>query len=582
MNHLGSKMPSPQGMPPPQRMPPPEESPALLSIESLNVGIGDAAIIRNLSLRVDAGEVLGLVGASGSGKSMTALAVMRLLPARARLSGSLRLRGVDIGTMGDSDLQAMRGRDVGMVFQEPMTALNPLMRVGDQVAETVRLHGPTSRVRAHVLAREALASVGLHDDPTAGDRYPHELSGGQRQRVAIAIAVVLRPALLIADEPTTALDVSTQAQVLVLLRDLVRERRMGLILVSHDLAVISQVADRVAVMQEGTVVETAPATDLLKLHHPYAKALLAAAELAPKRSPAAIAAATLVETPARGTTAGAASGTGVTLNPVVEVRGLVRDYARRRRSLWSTPPRLRAVDRVSLSIYAGENVGLVGESGSGKSSLLRAILALDRPQAGEVRLLGQAFSTARGAELRRLRRSIQAVFQDPYGSFDPQWTVERLIAEPYYLVEAPPGAAERRRRVAMVLEQVGLTASDARRFPHEFSGGQRQRIAIARALITEPAVVVFDEAVSALDVLVRAQILALLDELSTRLKLAYLFVSHDLNVVRSIADRVYVMQRGRIVEEGVTAQVFEFPQHEYTRALIAATPRVGSPLGGPA
>jgi peptide/nickel transport system ATP-binding protein len=256
----------------------------LLSIESLNVDIGDAPIIRNLSLQVHAGEVLGLVGASGSGKSMTALAVMRLLPARARLSGSLRLRGADIGTMADAELQAMRGRDIGMVFQEPMTALNPLMRVGDQVAETVRLHGATSRARAHALAREALASVGLQGDPTAGDRYPHELSGGQRQRVAIAIAVVLRPALLIADEPTTALDVGTQAQVLVLLRDLVRERRMGLILVSHDLAVISQVSDRVAVMQDGAIVETGPATDLRQLHHPYARALLAAAELAPKSS----------------------------------------------------------------------------------------------------------------------------------------------------------------------------------------------------------------------------------------------------------------------------------------------------------
>ena len=561
MSHPDSMRPSPVGIAGPR---PAQQSPALLSVESLNVSIGEVAVIRNLSLRVAAGEVLGLVGASGSGKSMTALAVMRLLPARARLSGSMRLRGADIGTMADSDLRAMRGRDVGMVFQEPMTALNPLMRVGDQVAETVRLHGAASRAGAQVLAREALASVGLQDDPTLGDRYPHELSGGQRQRVAIAIAVVLRPALLIADEPTTALDVSTQAQVLVLLRDLVRERRMGLIWVSHDLAVISQVSDRVAVMQDGTLVETAATADLRKLQHPYARALLAAAELAPKKSPLAIA---------------SAIPAAAAVNPIVEVRGLVREYPRRRRSLGSTPSPLRAVDHVSLTLYPGEHVGLVGESGSGKSSLLRAILALDRPQAGEVRLLGQAFSSARGAELRRLRRSIQAVFQDPYGSFDPQWTVERLIAEPYYLVEAPPSAAERRRRVGMVLEQVGMAASDARRFPHEFSGGQRQRIAIARALITEPAVVVFDEAVSALDVLVRAQILGLLDELSTRLNLAYLFVSHDLNVVRSIADRVYVMQRGRIVEQGVTAQVFEFPQHDYTRALIAATPRVGSPLG---
>jgi peptide/nickel transport system ATP-binding protein len=548
---------------------------ALLAIDSLDVHIGDVHVIKKLSLQVQAGEVLGLVGASGSGKSMTALAVLRLLPPRARLSGSLRLRGADIGAMTDAELQAMRGRDIGMVFQEPMTALNPLMRVGDQVAETVRLHGAASRAAAHTLARETLASVGLRDDLT-GDRYPHELSGGQRQRVAIAIAVVLRPALLIADEPTTALDVSTQAQVLVLLRELVRERRMGLILVSHDLAVISQVSDRVAVMQDGAVVETGASTALRQLHHPYAKALLAAAELAPKAVTPAFAVAVAVGGTAIAALSDAAVAAGAAINPILEVRGLVRDYPGRRRSLWSAPPALRAVNQVSLTLYPGENVGLVGESGSGKSSLLRSILALDPVQAGEVRLLGEAFSAARGSALRRLRRSIQAVFQDPYGSFDPQWTVARLIAEPYYLVEAAPNAAERRRRVAMVLEQVGLAPSDAARFPHEFSGGQRQRIAIARALITEPAVIVFDEAVSALDVLVRAQILSLLDDLSARLKLAYLFVSHDLNVVRAIADRVYVMQRGRIVEEGATAQVFASPQHEYTRALIAATPRIGA------
>ena len=522
----------------------------LLSIDSLDVHLGDVRIIDNLSLYVDAGEVLGLVGASGSGKSITALAVMRLLPAGARLRGTIRLQDADILSKSERELRAMRGRDIGMVFQEPMTALNPLARVVDQVAETILLHGAASRTRARELARETLESVGLK----GVDRYPHELSGGQRQRVAIAIAVVLRPALLIADEPTTALDVNTQAQVLALLRDLVRERRMGLILVSHDLAMISQVADRVAVMQDGAVVETAAAAHLGQLHHPYAKALLAAVEFAPK--------------PVSRKVVSAA-------NPIVEVRALVRDYPGRRRSPWSAPSALRAVDQVSLTIYPGENVGLVGESGSGKSSLLRAILALDKPQSGEVRLLGEGFSTASGSTLRRLRRSMQAVFQDPYGSFDPQWPVERLIAEPYYLVDAAPSAAERRRRVSRVLEQVGLAPSDAARFPHEFSGGQRQRIAIARALITEPAVIVFDEAVSALDVLVRAQILELLEELSKRLTLAYLFVSHDLNVVRAIADRVYVMQKGRIVEQGVTAAVFDSPQHEYTRELVASTPRIG-------
>jgi peptide/nickel transport system ATP-binding protein len=309
-------------------------------------------------------------------------------------------------------------------------------------------------------------------------------------------------------------------------------------------------------MHQGEIVERGATQQLLRhLQHPYGRALLAAADLRPKH-----AAANRESSPA-----------------VLQVKDVVHEYPRRRRSLWRAAPALRAVDGVSLVIHAGETVALVGESGSGKSSLLRVILALERPQAGEVRLLGDTFSTAKGAALRRLRRSIQVVFQDPYGSFDPQWSVERLIAEPFFLLDSPPAAAERRRKVATVLEQVGLSISDASRYPHEFSGGQRQRIAIARALITEPSVIAFDEAVSALDVLVRAQILELLAELADRLKLAYLFVSHDLHVVRSIADRVYVMQQGRIVEHGPADKVFGTPRHAYTQALIAATPRL-SPI----
>ena len=527
----------------------------LLAIDALSVSIGGAKIIKNLSLAVGAGEIMGLVGASGSGKSMTALAIMRLLPATATLTGTVRLRGETLSDKSEIELQNIRGRDVGMVFQEPMTALNPLMPIGDQVAETVRLHCSVSIAEARRAARETLDLVGLRGEQGALDRLPYELSGGQRQRVAIAMAVVLEPPLLIADEPTTALDVGTQAQVLRLLQELARTRNMGLILVTHDLAVVAETTDRVAVMHEGEIVEEGATRQLLRhLHHPYGKALLAAADLQPKR--------------------GAHGGESSAV--VLQVRDIVREYPRRRRSLWHAAEPLRAVDGVSLSIHAGETVGLVGESGSGKSSLLRVILALERPQTGEIRLLGEKFSTAAGADLRRLRRSIQIVFQDPFGSFDPQWPVERLIAEPFFLLDSPPPAAERRRRVAVVLEQVGLSASDGRRYPHEFSGGQRQRIAIARALVTEPSVIAFDEAVSALDVLVRAQILELMAELAGRLRLAYLFVSHDLNVVRSIADRVYVMQLGRIVEHGSTEAVFASPRHAYTEALIAATPRLGS------
>jgi peptide/nickel transport system ATP-binding protein len=491
----------------------------LLSIDSLEVSIGGTRVIQGLSLRIGAGEILGLVGASGSGKSLTALSILQLLPRRASFRGSIRLAGENLTGLSDAAMQRIRGRDIGMVFQEPMTALNPLLRIGAQVQ----------------------------------DRYPHELSGGQRQRVAIAMAIVLGPKLLIADEPTTALDVGTQAQVLHLLRGLARDRGMGLLLVSHDLAVVAGSTDRVAVMHGGAIVEEVATTPTLRnLHHPYSLAMRAAAELAPRRSLREVSSA-----------------------PLVEVRGIVREYPGVRRTLGPARPVLRAVDGASLTIHARETVGLVGESGSGKSSLLRVILALDRPQSGDVRLRGEAFSAARRGAPMRLRRSIQAVFQDPYGSFDPRWRVDRVVAEPFFLAGAALGGAERRRRVAAALEQVGLSPADGLRYAQDFSGGQRQRIAIARALVTEPAVIVFDEAVSALDVLVRAQVLALLAELSDRLQLAYLFVSHDLNVVRSIADRIYVMQRGKIVESGATAEVFAAPQHAYTRGLIAATPTLG-------
>ena len=524
---------------------------ALLDIQSLGVSIGAARVVHEVCLQVARGEILGLVGESGSGKSMTALAIMRLLPDAARMTGSVYLEDRSVDAMSEAELQAVRGGRIGMIFQEPMTALNPLIRVGDQVAETVRLHVSGGAAEARWLARETLDRVGLRDVEL--DRLPYELSGGQRQRVAIAMAVVLSPPLVIADEPTTALDVGTQADVLRLLEELVRSRGSGMLLVSHDLAVISQVTDRIAVMHHGAIVEQLPTAELLtREHHPYTRALLAAARLGTKRAPRRPDGAP----------------------PVLEARDIIREYPRRRRSFVRRSPPRRAVDGVSLDVHAGETVGLVGESGSGKSSLLRALLALERPQGGQVRLLGEDFGAARGGALRRLRRSIQVVLQDPVGSFDPRWRVERLVAEPFYALEDRPDAAVLQASVAAALQEVGLCAADGARYPHEFSGGERQRIAIARALILRPAVIAFDEAVSALDVLVRAQILTLLAELAERLRLAYLFVSHDLHVVRAIADRVYVMQEGRIVEQGPTERVFRSPQHAYTRALLAATPQL--------
>jgi peptide/nickel transport system ATP-binding protein len=521
----------------------------LLNVTALGVALGGNTLLKDVTLELESGEILGLVGASGSGKSMTALALMQLLPPGAQLSGRVALGDEILTGKGAEAMRAFRGRDIGMVFQEPMSALNPLMPIGEQIAETVRLHREVSRKEAFALAREALEAVGLTGDAGSFERYPYQLSGGQRQRVAIAIAVVLSPALLIADEPTTALDVIAQAQVLTLLKELARARRMGLILITHDLAVIAAVADRVAVMQAGSIVESGCSAAVLRNPmHPCTRSLLAAARM-PRKS--------RLKTPSV---------------QVIETRGIVKEYRQARRSLWRSPEPVRAVDGVSLSVRAGETVGLVGESGSGKSSLLRVILALQRAQQGEVRLQDELFPASDGLELRRQRRAIQVVFQDPASSFDPRWNVARIVAEPFHLLETPPTLAESRRLVAEALEQVGLSAADSTRLPHEFSGGQRQRIAIARALITKPAVIALDEAVSALDVLVRQQILKLLAELAERANLAFLFVTHDLHVVRSIADRVYVMRKGRIVEEGETERLFVSPQHEYTRALIAATP----------
>jgi peptide/nickel transport system ATP-binding protein len=524
---------------------------ALLAIETLNVTIGDSPILRDLSLTLEPGQVLGVVGESGSGKSMTALAVLGLLPRDAKASGAIRFEGQDLTALSEAQLCRVRGAQIGMVFQEPMTALNPVMTIGDQVAEVVRQHRGGSRVQALAAARRALDRVGLPADRFPLNRYPHELSGGQRQRVAIAIAIVLSPRLIIADEPTTALDVTTQAQILDLLRQLVREDGAALILVSHDLAVVAGIADRVAVMKDGAIVEQGQTTALFA--HPYTRALAADAARVPLR---------------RG-------GPDLSASPVLEAKALVREYPGPRRLLRAGPA-FRAVSEVSLTIQPGEIVGLVGESGSGKSTLLRTLLALEAPQGGQVALAGQPFSPAAP---RALRRRIQAVFQDPSGSFDPRWTVERLVAEPLHLLDARPAPAERRAKVEKALLQVGLPPAAADRYPHQFSGGQRQRIAIARALIVEPSVVVLDEAVSALDVTVRAEILDLLTRLSDELGLAYLFVSHDMGVVRGLTDRVLVMRDGKIIEEGLTPEVFASPRHPYTAQLIAATPSLERALG---
>ncbi|KMW56837.1 Peptide/opine/nickel uptake family ABC transporter, ATP-binding protein [Candidatus Rhodobacter oscarellae] len=515
----------------------------MLSIDRLSLRIGAAEILRDVSFDIGAGEVFGLVGESGSGKSMTALAAMGLLPRGAAPSGRVAFEGRQILAAKERAMCALRGREIGMIFQEPMTALNPLKTIGDQVAETLLVHGAAGRFEARRVAEARLDRVGL--GAVGAERFPHELSGGQRQRVCIALAVALRPKLLIADEPTTALDVTTQAQILDLLKGLVDEDGMALWLITHDLAVVADVADHVAVMRDGALVEAGRTEAVFRAPKAaYTRKLMADSTHVPDRK------------------AGAQSA------PILEVSGAVRDYPAGRAGLFGPRKSFRAVDGVSLTVRAGESVGLVGESGCGKSTLTRAILGLDALQGGEIRLDGERIAAP--AVPPPLRAKMQVVFQDPFGSFNPRHKVARLVAEPFHLTPVPDIGA----RVAEALEAVGLAPGDAEKYIHEFSGGQRQRIAIARAIVIRPKLVVLDEAVSALDVSIRARILDLLAELQARFGLSYLFISHDLSVVRAVTDRVLVMQAGRIVEEGATEQVFGAPAHAYTRALIAAAPRI--------
>ena len=520
----------------------------LLAVENLSLTIHDASILSNVSLSIDPGEIHAVTGESGSGKSMTAFTVMQLLPNGASANGKVTLDGTDILNATENQMCAIRGNEVGMVFQEPMTALNPVKTIGDQVAETILIHKAMSPNAARNRAREVLNRVGLPGDRFPLSRYPHELSGGQRQRVVIAMAIALRPKLLIADEPTTALDVTTQAQILDLLKGLVAEEDMGMLMITHDLAVVADMAHHITVMRHGEVVETAPTQDLLSnMQHDYTKMLFAASthqvDLPEKPEPA----------------------------PLLQVQNVARDYRLPRTQLFATPGAFRAVKNVGFTIERGERLGLVGESGCGKSTLTRAILGLEEVQEGQILLDGEPVFAGHKPNLD-VRRKMQVVFQDPFGSFNPRHRVDRLVTEPFHLIPDPPKGLKREEAISEALIAVGLAPSDSRKYIHEFSGGQRQRIAIARALIIRPELILFDEAVSALDVSVRAQILDLLADLCRQYDLTYLFISHDLSVVRSVTDRVLVMKSGEIVEQGPTENVFSDPQHPYTRDLIAAAP----------
>ncbi|OQP36229.1 ABC transporter ATP-binding protein [Pantoea latae] len=543
----------------------------LLSVENLQVGFGHHAAVKGVSFTLEKGEMVALVGESGSGKSVTALAMMGLLPKQAEVSGRVQFNGRDLLRLSAPALRELRGNSLSMIFQEPMTSLNPVYSVGAQIAETLRIHQHLSRQQARARAIELMALVNIPEPVRRVDDFPHQLSGGQRQRVMIAMAIACEPRLLIADEPTTALDVTVQASIMTLLDRLRRELSLSVLMITHDLGLVSQWADRVAVMHNGTIVEQAATAQLFRQpRHDYTRGLMAAAWLDERdlhyrqrllteirhegagefrlhRPPM------LPFPPLRNRQAD---------TPLLSVKALEVSYRQ-------GGTRKPALQRVGFDVYAGETLGLVGESGCGKSTLSRTILRLLRPDGGEVLLDGVDIAQQPEPALKNLRKSVQMIFQDPYASLNPRQTIFTLLDSVLRLHDPAP-AAERLRRIHTMLDRVGLPRQSLHRYAHEFSGGQRQRIGIARALIVKPRLVICDEAVSALDVSIQAQILNLLLEMKQEMGLSYLFISHNLAVVRYMSDRIMVMNQGEIVETGEAGEIWRHPQHAYTRQLLSA------------
>lgn len=534
-------------------------------------------VVDDVSFDVHPGETVAIVGESGSGKSVTSLSIMRLLQKdTSRIEGSISLASRELLTLSENEMRRIRGNEIAMIFQEPMTSLNPLFTIGDQISEALLCHSQMSKADARAETVRLLEKVRIPSAASRFDEYPHRFSGGMRQRVMIAMALASRPKLLIADEPTTALDVTIQGQILDIIKTLQEEEGTSVLFITHDMGVVAEISDRTVVMFRGKQVETGQTADIFRQSkHPYTRALLSAVPVLgsmqgyqrPLRFPIVVDDATgLAEKPVE--VADTVDNIDV---PVLEVKGLTKRFEIYSGFMSRLSGRVHAVENVSFTLRKGETLSLVGESGCGKSTTGRAIMRLTEPDSGEVLVEGQNILSLGRQSMREMRRTVQMIFQDPYASLNPRMTVGAAIAEPY--IEHRLGSArDAKNVVADMLEKVGLTPDMAKRYPHEFSGGQRQRICIARALALKPKVIVADESVSALDVSIKAQVINLMLDLQESLDLAFLFISHDMAVVERVSHRVAVMYLGEIVEIGPRSSVFENPQHDYTRKLMAAVP----------
>ena len=536
----------------------------LLEVENLSVELiktlnqDQKTLIKPISFNIKKGEIFALVGGSGSGKSITSLALMRLLPNALRISsGKVLLAGQDIFAINELQMNAVRGKQIAMVFQEPQSALNPVQTIGKQVAESLREH---QKLQGAELKQKVLAlfeEVGIPEPEQRYDWYPHQLSGGQKQRVVIAIALACEPLLLVADEPTTALDVTIQKQILSLLNDIRRRRQLAILLITHDMGVVAEMADRIAVMQKGEIVEQAEVNEFFAApKHPYSQQLLA---FLPK---------------------GNQFCAPVDQDTLLEIKDIKVWFPQRKGLLQRVYDHTKAVDGISLSIARGETVALVGESGSGKTTVGRAILRLEDITAGEVFFSGQRIDGLNKKNFLPLRKKIQIIFQDPFSSMNPRFSVREILEEGMQALEVGNNSDDREQRMQQLLQKVGMKAEHLDRFPHEFSGGQRQRIAIARALAVEPELIICDEPTSALDLSIRGQVLDLLQELQREFGIAYLFITHDLSIIPKVAHRVAVMKEGCIVEQGSSQQIMQNPQHEYTKSLLASVPSLLNKVAG--